>query len=308
MSPRMLFPFPLAKFFQIYSASAVMAVAGLTAVAQVQGTSVYGDACIKLGAADFANAHGYSNIGFNPAIYSIPGKPFTATRVYTFRSIPAGEMNSPGNASSSSLTPAPDLSEEVIVARDKVGRVHYETRRPAKGEIAIMIYDPIAHTVSQYYLTADRGMPNDAVASIEHFQLMSKLTRPMPATPPAQLGDQSADPVPDKPDPSSSLAVAPSRVAAPKNIDPSPKDLPEQSINGIPVIGHRMVHKYGDKNQYLQIQEEWLSPDYALNLREDIVRESIGESTIETRDVVDGEPDPALFSVPGGYLIRNTKQ
>jgi len=91
---------------------------------------------------------------FNPAIYSIRDKPFTAKRVYTFRRIRPEELNSAGHCSrSAALTAAPDLSEEVIVARDKAGRVRYETRRPAKGEITVMIYDPIAHTLSQYYVS-----------------------------------------------------------------------------------------------------------------------------------------------------------
>ncbi|MGO9402514.1 MAG: hypothetical protein ACLPVW_03475 [Terriglobales bacterium] len=285
-----------------------MILATLPAVSQVQGASVYGDVCIKAAEDDFANAHGHSSIGFNPAIYSIPDKPFTATRVYTFRRIRPEEFNAQGHFSrSSDSTPAPDLSEEVIVARDKAGRVHYETRAPAKGEIAVMIYDPVVHTLSQYYLAPDRGMPDDAVAKVTYFQLMSKLSRPIAATPPNETSDPPADSVPQPDSSSSSPVAAPSSVAAPKNIDPPFKDLPEQSINGIPVVGRRMVHKYGDKNQYLQIVEDWLSPEYLVNLRDDIVRESIGESTIETRDLVDGEPDPSLFHVPGGYLIRKSK-
>jgi hypothetical protein len=293
--------------FKTYCTCVLMILATLPAVSQVQGTSVYGDVCIKAGTADFANAHGHSSISFNPAIYSIPDKPFTATRVYTFRKILPEEFNAQGHFSRSSNSAAvPDLSEEVIVARDKVGRVHYETRRPARGEIAVMIYDPVAHTLSQYYLTADRGMPDDAVAKVTYFQLMSKLSRPITATPPDETSDPPADFVPQPGSPSSP-AAAPSSIAAAKKIDPPSQDLPEQSINGIRVVGYRMVHKYGDKNQYLQIVEDWLSPEYLVNLRNDIVRESIGESTIETRDIIDGEPDPSLFHVPGGYLIRKSK-
>jgi hypothetical protein len=302
--PRVLFPSQPAKVLKVWCLYAAMATVSLTAVAQVKGTSVYGDVCINAAAADFANARGHANIGFNPAIYSIPDKPFTAKRVYTFHRIRPQELDSAGHFSrSKALTSAPDLSEEVIIARDKVGRVRYETRRPAKGEIAIMIYDPIAHTLSQYYLTADRGIPDDAVATVKRMELMSKLSHPIAETPPDETSDHSADASPAKADPSSA-AVAPSPTAATKNIDPSPKDLPEQSIDGIRVVGYRMVHKYGDHNQYLQVVEDWLSPEYLINLRNDIVRDSIGESTIETSDIVDGEPDPSLFHIPGGYLIR----
>jgi hypothetical protein len=64
------------------------------------------------------------------------------------------------------------------------------------------------------------------------------------------------------------------------------------------------VHKYGDHNQYLQVEDNRLSPEFLINLRNDIVRDSIGESTIETREIVDGEPDPSLFQIPGSYSIR----
>lgn len=303
MVPRMFFSFSRAKLLKIFAG---IALASFTALAQVQGTSAYGDTGLKLAAADFANAHGYGGISFNPAIYSVPGKPFTATRVYTFRKLRAGEMNSRDHASLISSTSAPDLSEEVIVARDSLGRVHYETRAPARGEIAVMIYDPMSHKLSQYYLAADRGMPDNAAATVKRFLPMSKLARPIPTSPPAQADNESADSVPDKPYSSSSAATPPA-VAVPKRIDPLPRDLPEQTIDGIRAIGYRIVHKYGDKNQYLQIQDDWLSPEYGIGLRQDIVRESIGESTIETHDIVDGEPDPELFRVPGGYLITQTK-
>ncbi len=296
---------PAAKALNFVCACSVIAISSITASAQAQGVSAYGDICIKANLADFANAHGHANIGFNPAIYSIPDKPFTAKRVYTFRRIRPGELHTREQAVSS-RSAAPDLSEEVVIARDKMGGVRYEAGGPARGDIVVMIYDPVPHTLSQYYLTADRGMPDNAVATVKRMQLMSKLSRPIAETSQVDGIDHSAESVLGKSE-SSPPGVGPSSKASAKSvprIDPLPKDLPEQSIDGIRVIGYRMVHKYGDKNQYLQIQEDWLSPEYLVNLRNDIVRDSIGESTIETRDLVDGEPDAAFFQVPGGYLIQ----
>jgi len=92
-----------------------MVLVSLNAGAQVQGTSAYDDACMKASAVDFANAHGYANIGFSPSIYSIRDKPFTATRVFTFHGIKPGEATSQNDSAKST----PTLSEEVIIARDK---------------------------------------------------------------------------------------------------------------------------------------------------------------------------------------------
>ncbi len=306
MAPYAIISSPAAKAFNFFCACSVIALSGITASAQAQGVSAYGDLCIKANLADFANAHGHANIGFSPAIYSVPDKPFTAKRLYTFRRIRPGESKSQEQTATATFAAAPDLSEEVVIARDRMGRVHYEAGGPARGDIVVMIYDPVAHTLSQYYLTADRGMPDNAVATVKRMQLMSKLSRPIPETPPDEASTHSPESVSGKSDPSRlGGGLTPTAVAkSVPRIDPLPKDLPEQSIDGIRVIGYRMVHKYGDKNQYLQVQEDWLSPEYLINLRNDVVRDSIGESTIETHDIVDGEPDAALFRVPGGYLIQ----
>jgi hypothetical protein len=298
------FSCPAANPFKMLWVYAAIVFVSFSATGQVQGTSAYADAYMKASAIDFANARGYANVGFGPSIFSIPEKPFTATRVYTFREMKTGEATSQNDASAS----APTLSEEVIIARDKRGRVHYETRRPAKGEIAVMIYDPIAHTLSQYYLTADRGIPDAAVATVKHLELMSKLSRPIPTSAPEQTDTQLVDSAPQQPESlSPAPSIAPTPVVSPKKKSQSPNDLPEQTINGVPAIGYRTVQRYGSDNQYRQIQEDWFSSVYAINLRNDIVRESIGESTIETRDVVDGEPDSALFHVPGGYSTTKSK-
>jgi hypothetical protein len=52
------------------------------------------------------------------------------------------------------------------------------------------------------------------------------------------------------------------------------------------------------------IRENWLSPEYALDMRQVVLRETIGQEKVETRDIVPGEPDPALFQIPPGYITR----
>jgi hypothetical protein len=80
--------------------------------------------------------------------------------------------------------------------------------------------------------------------------------------------------------------------------------LGEEDIGGLRALGFRKVRAYGkDKHEFL-IQEEWFSPEYAINLRYIILRSYPDmKTTTETLNVVDGEPDPALFQVPPGYAI-----
>jgi hypothetical protein len=62
--------------------------------------------------------------------------------------------------------------------------------------------------------------------------------------------------------------------------------------------------KYGDKQQFFRIYEEWLSPDYGIDIRTTELRETEGIETVETKNIVPGPPDPRLFEIPPGYIIE----
>jgi hypothetical protein len=55
--------------------------------------------------------------------------------------------------------------------------------------------------------------------------------------------------------------------------------------------------------EYFQIEDNWFSPEFALDMRQVILRETIGEERVETHDIIPGEPDPSLFEVPPGYEV-----
>ncbi|HTR65309.1 MAG TPA: hypothetical protein VMH85_06030 [Terriglobales bacterium] len=283
---RLTFP----RFLFAFSALAIIALAGST-LAPAQEASRYMKANLKAGSDDMANARGYINVGFNPDIMSVPGRPFTATRVYSERHV------LPGASASADSVP----SVEVTIARDRMGRVHYESTTAQGGPIGVMIYDPVAHTIAEYSMTSDRGMPDDAVAKITKLTLATDMMGPV-AQPDESTDETDAvgstglqAPPPVKYVTTAAPAVAPKL--------PAPSDLPERSIHGVPALGYRTVQKYGDRQQSFMIQEDWFSPQYAINVRQDVLRQNTLESTVETRDVVPGDPDPDLFRVPGGYVV-----
>jgi len=289
-----VFFFSPARSCAVCSLLSAMVLAGTVARAQNHGASPYVDASAKASSDDITNARGYANVGFNPDIMSVPGRPFTATRVYSERLAPAG-----------SAEQTPPRTVEVIIARDKQGRVHYESTTPSGGPIGVIIYDPVAHTLSEYSTTPEGGMPEDAVATVTRLNQLSEGARPT-----SQASDESAG-LPAELN-SGSVDASPAAVAAPAPASsaqklPAPNDLPARSINGVQAVGYRTVQKYGDRQQFFMIQEDWFSPEYAVNVRQEVLRQNQLESSVETRDLAAGDPDPDLFRVPGGYVVKMVK-
>ena len=271
---------------------AVLSVSALSAQTNGSWEKVY----LSLMAQADANAHGHSNVSFSPAIISIPNKPFTATRTYSDQRMQNGE------------NVADPITAECTIARDDKGRVHYEMAFESKekgklviGGFDIQIYDPVAHTMSRYFAKADHSLPSEPTAEVRKLKLMSELSKPLPAAAPKDQGEENGG---------ASTATEESNTTN-KASDPPPiifvptKDnLPVQPIDGIPAVIHRTILKYGEKQQFFQIQEDWLSPDYAMDIRRTVLRETIGNETIDTKDIVPGLPDLALFEIPPGYVIQ----
>ena len=271
---------------------AVLSVSALSAQTNGSWEKVY----LSLMAQADANAHGHANVSFSPAIISIPNKPFTATRTYSDQRMENGE------------NVADPITAECTIARDDKGRVHYEMAFESKekgklviGGFDIQIYDPVAHTMSRYFAKADHSLPSEPTAEVRKLKLMSELSKPLPAAAPKDQGEENGG---------ASTATEESNTTN-KASDPPPtifvptKDnLPVQSIDGIPAVIHRTILKYEEKQQFFQIQEDWLSPDYAMDIRRTVLRETIGNETIDTKDIVPGLPDLALFEIPPGYVIQ----
>ncbi len=265
--------------------------------AQAQTTGVWNKAFSEASAKSFANAHGYAGVAFSPAIMSIPDKPFTAKRLYSDK---RKENDTDAGA---------PVSAECTIARDTQGRVHYEMAFEGvqRGQLFIKsidveIYDPVAHKIIRYYTNADRSLPSEPIATIRNLRLMSELVRPLPPSPANQEGGDTltvADAAKPRPGETEQPAPPPPVIFVPVK-----DNMPIESIDGIIVVGHRTIMKYGSQMQFSHISETWFSPDFALDIRRTELRETIGTEIVETKDVVEGEPDPSLFRIPPGYIVR----
>ena len=246
-----------------------------------------------------ANARGHANVSFFPAIISIPNTPFTATRTYSDQRMENGEnVGDP-------------ITAECTIARDDKGRVHYEmpfesmeNGKLVIGGFDIQIYDPVAHTLSRYFAKADHSLPSEPRVEVRKLRLMSQLSKPLPLAGPKDQGeDGGASPATEGSNPTNKAPEPP-----PVIFIPTKDNLPVQSVDGISAVIHRTILKYGEKQQFFLIQDEWLSPDYAMDIRRTVLRETSGNETVESKDIVPGPPDLSLFEIPPGYVVVQLEQ
>lgn len=82
-------------------------------------------------------------------------------------------------------------------------------------------------------------------------------------------------------------------------------DLGSQQMNGVTVTGTRTTTTFGDDGHSAQsVREQWVSPDLHLAV---LTTQNVStglQTTVQLTDLVRAEPDPELFHVPAGYLIR----
>ncbi len=267
---------------------------------QAQTTGVWNKAFSKANARSLANAHGYADVGFSPAIMAIPDKPFTARRLYSDQRKENG------------MDAGAPVTAECTIARDTQGRVHYEmATEGVHGDqlfiesIDIMIYDPVAHQVIRYSANADHSLPLEPIATVRKLRLMSEIATPLPPVPAKREGGDTlivADAAQPPPGETGQPAAPPAVIFVPEK-----DNMPIESIDGIIVVGHRVIMKYGPQRQFFHIDETWFSPDFALDMRRTELRETVGTEIVETKDVVEGEPDPSLFRIPPGYIVRRER-
>jgi hypothetical protein len=267
---------------------------------QAQTPGIWNKAFSEASAKSFAQAHGYESVGFSPAIMSIPDKPFTAKRLYSDK------------RKENDVDAGAPITAECTIARDTQGRVHYEMAfEGVQGDqlfiksIDVEIYDPVAHKFMRYYTNADRSLPSEPIATIRNQRLMSEPVKPLP---PAPVKQEGSDPLTvadaTEPQPGETEQPAPLPLVI---FVPVKDNMRIESIDGIIVVGHRTIMKYGPQMQFFHIDETWFSPDFALDMRRTELRETIGTEIVETKDVVEGEPDPSLFRIPPGYIVRRER-
>jgi hypothetical protein len=181
-----------------------------------------------------------------------------------------------------------------FVARDGEGRVHVEVRM-AEGQngepdtVMVFVMDPVAHTVTTWLSGAPNHPPNDSkVATV--FKIPSAENRP--ATSPAR--------------------PTPSESARPQPIVTT-EDLGTKQIQGLEVVGKRTttivpVGRSGNSAPITKTYEIWTSADLQLVVKQEWNDPRSGKRTVALEKLSRTAPDPALFRVPPGYVVKDAVQ
>ena len=262
---------------QVLLVAATLA-ASQTAYAQTPApppTLTYDQALVQAAAAEQQFSNGYASVGYSPAILTIPDRPFTAHRVY---------KEWPRNGAASNQ---PSVTTTVTIARDSVGRIHYENSQEP-GQVTVMISDPVQHLNYRY----DVGTANTNADSCVQPQ-MSQISGPAPTPDPTASGSQT-------PGATSSTTAVPDPPPPPA----SKKDLGLQQMEGTTAYGQQ-------RNDYLSLQPgiksmrtlSWFSMDLGLNILEASDYSGQNMFSVNTQEIDTSEPSPALFVVPAGYTL-----
>jgi hypothetical protein len=181
-----------------------------------------------------------------------------------------------------------------FVARDAEGRVHVEVRM-AEGQngepdtVMVFVMDPLAHTITTWLSGAPNHPPNNTkVATV--FKIPAAEKRPAaPQTRPA-----------------------PSESSRPKPIITT-EDLGTEQIQGLEVSGKRTTTivpagRSGNSAPITKTHEIWTSADLQLVVKQEWNDPRSGKRTVELEKISRTAPDPALFRVPPGYVVKDAVQ
>ena len=89
------------------------------------------------------------------------------------------------------------------------------------------------------------------------------------------------------------------------------EDLGEQLIEGVRATGTRTTtvipagSSIGNQNEIRIVAEQWFSPDLEVLVLTKHTDPRVGETVYKLTNIVRGQPDPNLFSVPGDYTIKS---
>lgn len=65
---------------------------------------------------------------------------------------------------------------------------------------------------------------------------------------------------------------------------------------------------YGNDRAYSNIREFWYAPSLGINLLSEVSNPTVGKQIFTLTDVSLGEPDPALFELPEGFAVIDTRK
>jgi hypothetical protein len=196
----------------------------------------------------------------------ITGAPFSALQVTTWQQTPAsGQL----------IT----RQQRVMIDRDGAGRLRTE-RSPNNSSDAsptlITIYDPVNAFVYELNATSRTGirMPTE-ISELPH------------------VSDSTGSPV----------------QAMSANVKVQTTELGTRVVNGVSAIGTRTTltfaaGEFGTAQAFETDLEKWVSPALRRPVLTTVFESPSSQTVTELTNIVLGEPDPALFQVPIGYVIR----
>jgi hypothetical protein len=176
------------------------------------------------------------------------------------------------------------------IARDTTGRVYQERwfLVPKNGNVAsqmttIQIADPNGHTLHNCFLVGPR-------------KNICELLSYSPSSPAVNTAEKNI--AEDLPDNQGSFIH---------------ETLGKQFISGVETIGVHDATTYnpgvfGNDRKVTVERESWYSPQLDLNLLSTRSDPRTGKQTFTARDVVLGDPDPALFELPAGFKVADHRQ
>jgi len=91
------------------------------------------------------------------------------------------------------------------------------------------------------------------------------------------------------------------------------EELGTKDIEGVAVEGTRTTMtiaagQLGNDQPLVLITERWLSPDLCIELKREVDDPQTGVTKTEYKNIQRGEPDPALFRIPGDYTVKENEQ
>jgi len=199
-------------------------------------------------------------------------------------------------------------------ARDSQGRTRQDTVLPAIGNLSadnaphlIFIHDPVAHTSYTLNLTEKTAQKMPGVAVAGGSAAGGTFTMRV-------VDGNGAPPLPPPDAVPTTIAAEGPDVFFEKHLitegqsQANTEDLGSQTMEGVLVKGTRTTHtmpagQIGNEQPITIVTEVWTSPDLKTVVYSKRSDPRIGEQTFRLTNVVRGDPNPSLFTVPADFKI-----
>jgi len=199
-------------------------------------------------------------------------------------------------------------------ARDFQGRTRQDTVLPAIGNLSadnaphlIFIHDPVAHTSYTLNLTEKTAQKMPGVAVAGGSAAGGTFTMRV-------VDGNGAPPLPPPDEMPTTIAAQGPDVFFEKHLitegqsQANTEDLGSQTMEGVLVKGTRTTHtisagQIGNEQPITIVTEVWTSPDLKTVVYSKRSDPRIGEQTFRLTNIVRGDQNPSLFTVPADFKI-----